>query len=129
MNTNTLKIKRSYEPEEPDDGARILVDRLWPRGESKVRADLTEWDKVIAPASELRKDFHQGTIPYEQFKQEYLRQLDHSAEAETFAAHIRGLLEKGNVTLLYGSKNPEQNNAVVLLEWLQNRLKEQENEN
>lgn len=125
MNTNTLKIKRSYEPEEPDDGARILVDRLWPRGESKVRADLTEWDKVIAPASELRKAFHQGTIPYERFKQEYLQQLDHSAEAEAFAAHIRDLLEKGNVTLLYASKNPEQNNAVVLQEWLLNRLKEQ----
>lgn len=128
MNTNTLKIKRSYEPEEPDDGARILVDRLWPRGESKVRADLSEWDKAIAPSAELRKAFHQGTIPYEQFKQEYLQQLDHSAEAESFAAHIRDLLEKGNVTLLYASKNPEQNNAVVLLEWLHNHLKAQPEE-
>lgn len=128
MKTNILKIKRSYEPEEPGDGARILVDRLWPRGESKVRADLTEWDKVIAPASDFRKAFHQGTIPYEQFKQEYLHQLDHSAEAESFAAHIRELLEKGNVTLLFASKNTDQNNAAVLQEWLQNRLKAQPEE-
>ena len=113
-----LKLKRSYEPESEEDGARILVDRLWPRGESKVKADLTEWDKSIAPESGLRRAFHEGELSFEEFKKKYLAQLDASDDARIFASHVKDLLEKGNVTLLFASKDEAHNNAVVLKEWL-----------
>lgn len=117
-----LKIRRSYEQESPEDGSRILVDRLWPRGESKASADLTEWDKTIAPESGLRKAFHDGQLSFAEFRNKYLAQLDDSEEAEAFVNHVKELLAQGNVTLLYASKDEVHNNAVVLKEWLEQRL-------
>lgn len=113
-----LKIKRSYLPEEAEDGCRILVDRLWPRGESRARADLSEWDKDIAPSRQLRTAFHHGEIDFDTFRSRYLDELDHSQAAADFAAHIADLLKTSNVTLLYSSKDAAHNNAVVLLSWL-----------
>lgn len=120
-----LKIKRIYEPEEADDGKRILVDRLWPRGISKLRADLYEWHKDSAPENEERKSFHDGKEDFEQFKEHYLAWLNQSEEAEALAAEIESLLAQSNVTLLFGAKDQEHNNAVVLKEWLEHRLNRQ----
>ncbi|WP_289220781.1 DUF488 domain-containing protein [Ileibacterium valens] len=113
-----LKIKRIYEPESPDDGYRILVDRLWPRGESKLKADLDEWAKQAAPSSEERKQFHQGNESFEQFKEAYLSELNQSEDARELKKEIMEKLNQENVTLLYGSKNKNENNAIVLMEWL-----------
>ncbi len=116
-----LNIKRSYDPETPEDGTRILVDRLWPRGESRAKADLAEWDKAIAPAADLRKAFHEGELPFEEFARLYRRQLEESCEAAQFADHVRDLLKQGNVTLLYASRDREHNNALVLKNWLEEK--------
>lgn len=113
-----LQIKRSYAPEEETDGRRILVDRLWPRGESRTRADLSEWDRQIAPDPQLRKAFHQNELSFEEFSRRYVDQLSHSPEAAQFAQHVETLLEDTNVTLLFGSKNETENNAAVLKDWL-----------
>lgn len=120
----TIRLKRAYAPEEADDGARILVDGLWPRGMSKVREDLTEWDKLIAPDKQLRTDFHHGTISFEQFRQDYLRQLRADRQAADFAQHVAELLKTENVTLIYGSRDVDHNNAIVLKEFLEDVLTE-----
>lgn len=124
--TSQLKIKRSYLPEEAEDGARILVDRLWPRGQSKAQADLYEWEKDLAPSTALRTAFHHGSIDFDTFKTRYLEELDHNSKARTFVGHVADLLLSGPVTLLYSSRDPHQNNAAVLLEWLSQRLEAQE---
>ena len=120
----SLQIKRAYFPESPEDGYRILVDRLWPRGMSKVKMDLYEWDKQIAPDNEERKAFHDGQEDFETFKKDYLEELNQNPEAAGFVDEVADLLKKGNVTLLYGSKDTEHNNAAVLKEWLEQKLAE-----
>lgn len=79
-----IRVKRVYLPEEETDGIRILVDRLWPRGESKVKADLSEWDKKIAPSNELRMAFHHGKIDFQDFRARYLAELRPNPAAEEF---------------------------------------------
>lgn len=125
MSNYQLKIKRVYDPEDKEtDGVRILVDRLWPRGESKVKADLYEWEKAIAPTNELRKAFHDETISFEEFAEKYLSELNANPEASDFASQVQKLLGDSNVTLLYASKNREENNAVVLRDWIKKQFNE-----
>lgn len=114
-----FKIKRIYDEESPDDGKRILVDRLWPRGISKERADLYQWNKDITPSPELRKWF--GHLPerFEEFKAKYIYELDHSPDK---IAAVNALIELGKnntVTLLYGAKDPKINHAIILLNYLE----------
>lgn len=126
MNTDTsyvLQIKRAYLPANPEDGYRILVDRLWPRGLSKEKARLDAWAKEIAPSGEERKKFHRGQEDFETFRHDYLKELENSGDAESLVRKIRDLLGTQNVTLVYASKDPEANNAVVLKEWLDRKLK------
>ncbi|WP_239257129.1 DUF488 domain-containing protein [Listeria ilorinensis] len=115
-----LKIKRIYEQSSKEDGIRILIDRLWPRGISKENADLDDWSKEIAPTNELRKAFHQKEISFEAFEKAYLKELAENPQAADFRAYIKKVLSEGNVTLLYGAKDTAHNQAVVLQEWLQN---------
>lgn len=119
----TLQIKRAYLPAAPEDGFRILVDRLWPRGLSKEKARLDMWEKEIAPSSDERKKLHQGQEDFETFRQDYLKELENFMDAESFIRKIRDLLKTGNVTLVYASKDPNANNAVVLKDWLDRKLK------
>lgn len=114
-----LKVKRVYEAPEETDGARILVDRLWPRGISKEKAQLTEWDKTISPSNELRKWFGHDPEKFAEFKSRYLAELADNPESASFARRIAELLAAGDVTLLFGAKDLEHNNAVVLKEWLE----------
>lgn len=114
-----LKVKRIYEAPDETDGARILVDRLWPRGISKEKAKLTEWDKNISPSNELRKWFGHDPEKFAEFRSRYTSELDANPEAGAFATRISKLLEDGNVTLLFGAKDLEHNNAVVVKEWLE----------
>lgn len=118
-----LKIKRVYEDPEKDDGYRILVDRLWARGETKVKADLDDWVKEIAPSTELRKSFGHAEAKYDDFQKEYMKELDKNDSAKNFLKLVNDKLEQGNVTLLYSAKNEVINNAVVLKEWIEKNIK------
>lgn len=106
-----LRLKRAYDPASPTDGTRILVDRLWPRGVSKERADLNEWMKDIAPSTELREWFGHDPARWPEFQRRYRDELlAHQAELD----QIRDLATKGPVTLVYSARDEEHNDAVVL---------------
>ena len=117
-------MKRIYEPVEETDGKRILVDRLWPRGIKKDRAKLAAWPKEITPSAELRKLYHTGGIPFEGFAAAYLDELEASDAAKAFACKLREELQESDVTLVYATKNLEQNHVQVLVRWLKHHLKE-----
>ena len=106
-----LQLKRAYDPAEPSDGTRILVDRLWPRGVSKERADLADWMKEIAPSTALREWFGHDPARWDEFQSRYRAELaNHQAELD----QIRDLATKGVVTLVYGARDEVHNDAVVL---------------
>lgn len=110
-----IQCKRVYDAASKEDGYRVLVDRLWPRGIKKVDLAYDEWCKTLAPSTELRKAFHGEAIDFAAFKKSYREELEAQKEAaEQLAA--RG--KNGTVTLLYAAKDREQNHAVVLAEWL-----------
>lgn len=112
-----LRLKRAYEPAEPGDGIRILVDRLWPRGVSKADADLHDWMKDIAPSADLRKWFGHDPARWAEFQRRYRAELRrHDDELD----HIRELARKQTVTLVYGARDEEHNDAVVLRDVLLN---------
>nr|WP_255435679.1 DUF488 family protein [Paracoccus sp. S1E-3] len=104
-------MKRAYDPALPSDGTRILVDRLWPRGVSKERADLGAWMKDIAPSTALREWFGHDPARWGAFQSRYRAELaDHRAELD----EIRQLAQKGIVTLVYSARDEVHNDAVVL---------------
>ena len=119
-----LGMKRIYEEATPEDGRRILVDRLWPRGMKKERAYLDEWAKTVAPSAALRKLYHGGEMGFYGFEAAYLDELEQSTEAANFKEALAGYLDEGNVTLLYANKNTEQNHVHVLMRWLRFKLEE-----
>jgi uncharacterized protein YeaO (DUF488 family) len=114
-----IKIKRVYENAGPADGTRVLVERLWPRGMRKEELALNSWIKDVAPSTDLRRWFSHDPAKWEEFRRRYFAELD---------AHVTAwqpLLEdarKGNLTLLYSSRDTEHNNAVALAEYLKERL-------
>lgn len=106
-----IHTKRIYETPSANDGYRILIDRLWPRGLSKEEAKLDEWDKTIAPSTELRKWFNHQPELFEAFKLKYEEELK---SCRTDLERLLDIAQKQNLCLLYGAKNPEINQAVVL---------------
>jgi len=116
--TGQLHIKRVYDPPAAGDGQRILVDRLWPRGVSKEAAALDEWFKDIAPSPELRKWFGHQPERFAAFSERYRAELAANEEA---VDHVKALLAKGDVTLLYAAHDPACNHALVLAEFLEGR--------
>ena len=113
-----VAVKRVYEPAARSDGARILVDRLWPRGLRKTDAGLTEWLRDLAPSDALRKWFHARPRQWALFRKRYLKELA-GPEAEKDLQKLYRLAQKRKrITLLYASKNETQNNAVVLKDLL-----------
>lgn len=111
-----IAVKRIYDSPGPDDGHRVLVDRLWPRGLSKQDARLDRWLRDIAPSTELRKWLHADRSRWEEFQARYLEELEAHGEV------LRDLAERARrerVTLLYGSRDTERNHAVVLREVLE----------
>ncbi|RWB08067.1 MAG: DUF488 domain-containing protein [Mesorhizobium sp.] len=110
-----LAVKRIYEPPAPDDGQRVLVDRIWPRGVSKQDAALALWLKEIAPSDELRKWFGHEPARWAEFQERYRVELDGNGEA---VSELRGLISHGKVTLLYGAHDEVHNNAVALAGYL-----------
>lgn len=114
-----LQIKRIYEPAQPGDGVRILVDRLWPRGVSKERAKLGSWEKDLAPSRELREWFGHKPEKFGEFFRRYRAELDESPAAQEMIGDIIRQSESGMVTLLYGAKDPAINQAVVLKKYIE----------
>ena len=110
------KIERIYKSTAPDDSYRVLVDRLWPRGISKERAALNEWNKEIAPTDELRKWFNHEPEKFLEFSRRYVKELDNNPAA---AEAKNNWNEQSAVTLLYGAKDTEYNQAIVLKKWLE----------
>jgi uncharacterized protein YeaO (DUF488 family) len=119
---NELRLKRIYEPAGPDDGYRILVDRLWPRGMTKETARLDSWAKDVAPSNALRKAFHHEQEKMADFRKAYRSELDQNPDAAVLAGFITEQIKKSNVTILFGARNKMENNAVVLKEWLDDRM-------
>jgi uncharacterized protein YeaO (DUF488 family) len=111
----TIRIKRVYEEPSEEDGTRILVDRLWPRGLTKERAHLDLWLKEIAPSTDLRKWFAHDPAKWAEFKTRYHAELKHNP---TQMALLHQAIAKEPATLLYGAKDTAHNEAVVLLEVL-----------
>ena len=114
-----LLIKRVYDAPSADDGERILVDRLWPRGISKEKARIDYWLKEIAPSTELRKWFNHEHEKWEEFKQKYFEELNSNPEAVKEILELSG---KKTVTILYSAKEERFNNAVALREYLENYI-------
>jgi|SRR3954468_3913045 uncharacterized protein YeaO (DUF488 family) len=110
-----IKIKRVYEEPSKDDGMRILVDRLWPRGLTKQKADIDLWLKDIAPSTELRKWFSHDPEKWKEFRKRYNEELKKNTEQIKI---LKEQLKKGIVTLVYGAKDEEHNEALVLKELL-----------
>lgn len=111
-----IRLKRAYDPAEADDGFRVYIDRLWPRGLSREKFRYDWWDKDLAPSTELRRWFHadpDGRWP--EFVRRYEAELRGSAAFHEFMKAIHG---KPRVTLLYSSRNREENNAVVVAQVL-----------
>ncbi len=118
-----IRVKRIYQPPEPIDGYRILVDRLWPRGMSRDRASIDEWMKDIAPSNELRRWFGHDSSRWNGFKQRYATEL---VARKDLVQHILCLARRGQVTLVYSAKDIDHNQAVALLEFLAVESKEQD---
>ncbi|MFD7136306.1 DUF488 domain-containing protein [Streptomyces sp. NPDC059894] len=109
----SVRVRRVHEPAEPDDGVRVLVDRLWPRGLSKEAARVDEWPKAVTPSTELRRWYHAGEGSYEEFARRYEAELA-APEAAGELERVRALTREGPVTLLTAVKAPEHSHAAVL---------------
>ncbi len=111
----TVKIKRVYEKPDKEDGIRILVDRLWPRGLTKEKAGADLWLKDIAPSTQLRKWFRHDPEKWNEFKKRYLSELQENKDQ---VAQLLEQIKKHPVTLLYGAKDEKHNEALVLKSYL-----------
>jgi len=112
-----FRIKRVYDPPSPADGARILVDRLWPRGLKKAEARIDRWMKEVAPSTALRTWFGHEPARFAEFRKRYAAEM----AGNPALAELRKLGRGKTVTLLYGARDPQQNQAAVLLELLRRR--------
>lgn len=113
-----INIKRVYEAPAKEDGIRILVDRLWPRGLTKEKASVDVWLKEIAPSTELRKWFSHDPDKWAAFQKRYHKELKENKEQVSL---LKEQMKKGTVTLVYGAKDEEHNEALVLLNKFKNK--------
>jgi uncharacterized protein YeaO (DUF488 family) len=110
-----VRLKRAYDPPAATDGYRVLIDRLWPRGISRDRAKLDDWEKELAPSTELRKWFGHDPTRFERFRQRYIDELRHQ---RPLLSALRRRARDGTLTLVYSAHDEEHNDAVVLSEVL-----------
>jgi uncharacterized protein YeaO (DUF488 family) len=114
----SVRVRRIYDPPEPDDGLRVLVDRLWPRGLAKDAVRIDEWPKGLTPSTELRHWYHSDQGTYDEFRHRYEAELREPEAAELLDG-LRESARKGPVTLLTASKKPDTSHAAVLAELLE----------
>src|SRR5690606_8727937 len=119
---NNISIKRVYETPSPDDGLRILVDRLWPRGMKKEDVQIDYWFKEVASSNELRKWFGHNPEHFEQFRESYVQELKTDARKRSIVDKLCELIMHQPTTLLFAAKDNRHNNAVVLKEEILRRL-------
>ncbi len=115
-----IHVKRVYEPPEASDGARFLVDRLWPRGLKKEAVKVESWVKAVSPSDRLRGQFCHDPAKWQEFQRRYFAELDRKPET------WQPLLEAaraGDITLVFSARDTEHNNAVVLKNYLEQQLK------
>jgi uncharacterized protein YeaO (DUF488 family) len=118
ISADHVRLKRAYEAPAPDDGTRILIDRLWPRGVKKADAEIDEWMKEIAPSTELRKWFGHDPGRWEDFQRRYRTEIrEHTGELN----RLRALAQRGRITLVFSARDEAQNDAVVLRDLLLDR--------
>lgn len=118
-----ILLKRIYAAPAPSDGTRVLVDRLWPRGLSKDRAAVDQWLRDLAPSDNLRKWFHANREAWSVFRKRYLKELARPESAQALDELYRLANRRKKLTLLFASKDEEQNNAVVLKDLLEGMRK------
>ena len=118
-----VRLKRAYEAESADDGYRVLVDRLWPRGVSKKQAQLDQWEKDLAPSSKLREWFGHDPGRFPEFRRRYIDELRANAPR---LRELRRRARLGTLTLVYSARDSEHNDAVVLAEVLRRGLPKSE---
>ena len=123
MVSSRIALKRVYDDPSDSDGSRVLVDRLWPRGLSKAVASIDLWLRDLAPSNELRKWFHAHPEHWKEFRQEYLAELHAPAAEKALQQLYEALDRERTVTLLFASKQTEQNNATVLKEFVEGMKK------
>jgi uncharacterized protein YeaO (DUF488 family) len=121
MTRRPLSIKRVYQAPATEDGVRVLVDRLWPRGLSRERAQIDLWLKEIAPSDALRRRFHGDPEHWEDFKTAYYTELERPP-AQSAVHELLDRLSRGPVTLLFAARDETRNNAIALREWLEDRV-------
>jgi len=115
----SLRVRRAYDAPTPDDGCRVLVDRLWPRGLKREAAGIDHWLRELAPSNELRKWFAHDPARWDEFRQRYAAEL-RSPTAAAALAELRGLIAAHSVvTLIYGARDTPCNNAEALRLWLE----------
>jgi uncharacterized protein YeaO (DUF488 family) len=114
-----VRLKRAYDPASPADGYRVLIDRLWPRGVSRERANLDAWEKELAPSRQLREWFGHEPRRFDEFRRRYVDELRSQRSALTV---LRRRARTGTVTLVYAAGDEEHNDAVVLAEVLRRGL-------
>jgi uncharacterized protein YeaO (DUF488 family) len=117
-----IAIKRAYDPPTRAEGTRILVDRLWPRGINKEQLRVKKWMRELGPSDALRKFFGHDPARWDEFRKRYLRELKRS-EAAGLLAELIEIAREGRLTLVYGAKDEAHNQAVVLKELLDEKLK------
>jgi uncharacterized protein YeaO (DUF488 family) len=113
MSKPKVRVRRVYEPRASGDGSRVLVDRIWPRGLTKAKADLDDWCKLVAPSTELRKWYSHDPARFEEFGRRYAGELKEPERADALA-HLAELAKAGTLTLLTATKQPEISEAAVL---------------
>ncbi|KPI13457.1 protein of unknown function DUF488 [Actinobacteria bacterium OK074] len=113
-----VRVRRVYDPPEPDDGLRVLVDRLWPRGISKDAARVDEWPKALTPSTELRRWYHGTEGSYDEFRRRYEAELAATEAAEALD-RLREVARAGTVTLLTSVKSTEESHAAVVAHLLE----------
>jgi uncharacterized protein YeaO (DUF488 family) len=114
-----IRLKRAYEPAASSDGYRILIDRLWPRGVSRKRAKLDEWDRTLSPSAALREWFGHEPGRFGEFRRRYIREL---RAQRPRLAELRRMARSGTLTLVYSARDTEHNDAVVLRDVLRRGL-------
>ena len=119
-----VDIKRVYEQAANEDGVRILVDRLWPRGVSKERAALSGWLKDVAPSPDLRRWWHHDPDRFEDFARRYRTELDDNPALEDLLSIVR---EHDRTTLVYAAKDPAVNHALILRDYVRQALDKEDN--
>lgn len=113
--SDSIRIKRVYDDAEPGDGYRVLIDRLWPRGVARERARLDEWARELAPSDELRRWFGHDPARFDEFRNRYRAELADQGER---LDELRARARRGALTIVFGARDREHNDAVVLAELL-----------